>query len=101
MNPELIDRIKKAPPLVREAIELQAERILLQHEVEGKGGDLGTREAEFERKKKEAEEAATAINTAIKKVASDGCLDLSKREDYDKAWERLRTRRPDLFPARQ
>jgi len=38
-----------------------------------------------------------ALNTALRGIAKDNSLDLTKVADYDKAWAMLRTAKPELF----
>lgn len=48
---------------------------------------------------KGAPEATTteALNTAIRSIAKDNGLDLTKNADYDRAWAMLRAAKPELF----
>jgi hypothetical protein len=97
MKQELIERIKKAPQLLRDQIELEVEKMLLRHEQQGGEQGLLQRQQELDAKKQKAEESVNAINTAVKDFAKKQGLDLTDRKNYDHAWARVRDIRPDLF----
>jgi hypothetical protein len=54
--------------------------------------NLGTRKTDTP-----AAEGTDALNTAVRDIATANGLNLSLRPDYDRAWEMLRTAKPDPF----